>query len=99
ILNSWAAKTVFPSIIRLGADFSLNGTAYIAGGFSSGVIATMQAYNDGADTWSSKASQPTARFFGSSFGLRDRGFSVAGYDGSVERAEVAEYIDVQNVWL
>jgi hypothetical protein len=51
---------------------AINGVLYVVGGFTCcGKVATLEAYDPASDTWTTKASMPTATY----------GFGVAAING------------------
>lgn len=64
--DSWTAKASMPTGREEPSGEVINGVLYVAGGhpsggFSSGAIAVLEAYDPATNTWTSKAPMPTAR--------------------------------------
>lgn len=57
---------------------TINGIIYVAGGYNSGETSTLQAYNPVANTWTTLASMPGARYEGNGTGVINGQLYVAG---------------------
>jgi len=58
---TWVSRTPAPSIRADAAGDAIGTIVYVAGGYRTGFLDTLEAYDTVADTWSTKAPMPTAR--------------------------------------
>ena len=111
-LAAWAAvgvtwqgqKALLPTTVYGAAVAGYNGKIYVAAGghYDSGgnlvAFKGMQIYNIAADTWSSGADAPTARYYAAGAELGGKIYVMGGRDLSGPTNKVEVYDPVANSW-
>lgn len=103
--DTWSTKATMPTA-RVGlVAVSVNGIIYAIGGGSSGgynstPVATVAAYDPNSDTWSSKASMPSARnFLAAAIGYPIV-YVFGGSAGTTgDLATLDAYVPAKNAWV
>jgi N-acetylneuraminic acid mutarotase len=102
--DRWTSKAPLPVPLHHVGIGVIGSRLYVAGGYRrSGLsvwqpVATLYAYDPGADTWVERASMPTARG-ALSIAVHDgKLYAVGGYDGKANSAAVEVYDPARNVW-
>ncbi len=73
--------------------FVMNGIGFLATGYNSGILATVWAYDPGADQWTEKTSlEATARMDAVSFVIGGRGFLGTGQTGTIRLGDFWEFL-------
>ena len=83
--NTWTTKVSMPTQRALFGATSINGILYAAGGVSKVlnqfiVVATVEAYDPSTNTWTTKASMPTARYAFAGTAINGMLYAVGGFD-------------------
>jgi len=83
--NTWTTKASMPTPRGLFSATSINGILYAAGGVSHVlnqfiVVATVEAYDPSTNTWTTKASMPTARYAFAGTAINGILYAVGGFD-------------------
>jgi|GEM_PF-1400056 N-acetylneuraminic acid mutarotase len=97
----WVPRASYPGTGRMGAfTFVLDGKGYVAGGYNgSSAVAELWCYDPLTDTWSQRASLPSARRHGTSWTLNGRGYVVCGFGPTNQKTNtVLEYDPRTNTW-
>jgi hypothetical protein len=59
--NGWAPRTPMPTARTWLTSSVVNGIIYVIGGYNGAYLSTNEAYDPATNTWTTKASMPTAR--------------------------------------
>lgn len=97
----WVPRASYPGSGTMGAfTFVLNGKGYVAGGYNgSSATAALWCYDPLSNSWSQRASLPSARRHGTSWTLNGKGYVVCGFGPSNQRVNtVLEYDPVTDSW-
>jgi N-acetylneuraminic acid mutarotase len=102
--NSWTTRASMPTARdSLAAAFGADGNLYVFGGETGGqgtgpYLSTVEAYNPASNTWSTRASMPTARdFLAAAPGSDGLIYVVGGFNGS-DLSTVEAYNPATNSW-
>lgn len=98
---AWVPRASYPGTGTMGAfTFVLGGKGYVAGGYNgSSATSALWCYDPATNTWSQRASLPSARRHGTSWTLNGKGYVVCGFNGSNQRTNtVLEYDPVADSW-
>jgi len=86
--NTWTAKASMPTTRQLAAGGVIDGVFYVAGGLNSvgagphGIFGTLEAYDPTSNTWTAKATMPTARSAPAGAVLGNKFYVLGGSDGT-----------------
>ena len=96
--DTWATKADMPWLGRRYPTASaVDGKIYVLWGYSGGTLATNEEYNPVTDTWTTKASMPTARHYLASAVVAGKIYAMWGYNTSTS-SKNEEYDAVTNTW-
>jgi N-acetylneuraminic acid mutarotase len=102
--DRWTSKAPLPVGLHHVGIGVVGGRFYIIGGYSkSGLsvwnpVATVYAYDPAADSWTERASMPTARGALSVTEHDGKLYVIGGYDRKANNAQVEVYDPLHNVW-
>src|SRR2546426_11013375 len=102
--NTWATKTPMPTRRGNTAAGVVNGIIYVVGGqdFQNNCcivdLATLEAYDPAADTWTTKASMPTPRYDSAVAVVNGILYVVGGIAGATSVATVEAYDPTTDSW-
>jgi N-acetylneuraminic acid mutarotase len=100
----WTSKAPMPVGLHHVGIGVAGGRLYIIGGYSkSGLsvwnpVATVYAYDQTTDSWTERASMPTARGALSVTEHDGKLYAIGGYDRKANNAQVEAYDPLHNVW-
>jgi N-acetylneuraminic acid mutarotase len=107
--DTWSTKSsMLTSRANLGVARATNGKIYAIGGYNStivenhGILATNEEYNPETDTWTTKASMPTAREFVTVVAsMNGKIYAIGGIGGGGLNTSdiVEEYDPVTDMWI
>jgi N-acetylneuraminic acid mutarotase len=104
VIDRWTSKAPMPVGLHHVGIGVADGRLYVIGGYSkSGLsvwnpVATVYAYDPVTDSWSERASMPTARGALSVTEHQGKLYAIGGYDRKGNNAQVEAYDPVRNVW-
>lgn len=104
VTDRWTSKAPMPVGLHHVGIGVAGGRLYVIGGYSkSGLsvwnpVATVYAYDPTTDSWTERASMPTARGALSVTEHDGKLYAIGGYDRKANNAQVEVYDPVQNVW-
>lgn len=101
--NTWSSRAALPSPSReYAASVVTNGQIYVIGGQNNGstptYYSTVQAYNPLTNSWTTKASMPTARSGLAAVVVDGKIYAIGGEDGSYYYSRVEAYDPISNTW-
>lgn len=102
--DRWASKAPLPVGLHHVGIGIVGGRLYVIGGYSkSGLsvwnpVATVYAYDSATDSWTERASMPTARGALSVTEHDGKLYALGGYDRKANNAQVEVYDPLHNVW-
>ncbi|NJN70951.1 MAG: galactose oxidase [Nitrospira sp.] len=102
--DQWTAKAPMPIGLHHVGIGVAGGRLYVIGGYSkSGLsvwnpVATVYAYDPATDSWTERASMPTARGALSVTEHDGKLYAIGGYDRKANNAQVEVYDPLHNVW-
>ncbi len=102
--DRWASKAPLPVGLHHVGIGVAGGRLYVIGGYSkSGLsvwnpVATVYAYDPTTDSWTERASMPTARGALSVTEHDGKLYALGGYDRKANNAQVEVYDPLHNVW-
>lgn len=102
--DRWSSKAPLPIGLHHAGIGVVEGRLYVIGGYSRSMfsvrnpVATVYAYDPVRNTWTERASLPTARGALSVTELDGKLYAVGGYDGKGNNAQVEVYDPVSNAW-
>lgn len=102
--DRWTSKAPLPVGLHHVGSGVVGGRLYIIGGYSkSGLsvwnpVATVYAYDSATDSWSERASMPTARGALSVTEHEGMLYAIGGYDRKSNNAQVEVYDPARNQW-
>lgn len=104
VTNMWTSKAAMPTARYGHAVGVVNGILYAVGGCSGsgfcgvGPLTTVEAYDPATNTWTTKASMPTARDGLAGGVVNGILYAVGGYSEGFDLATVEAYDPTTNTW-
>jgi N-acetylneuraminic acid mutarotase len=102
--DQWTAKSPMPTGLHHVGIGVVGGRLYVIGGYSKSGLsvwnpaATVYAYDPATDSWTERASMPTARGALSMTEHDGKLYAIGGYDRKANNAQVEVYDPLHNVW-
>ncbi|MBX3320273.1 MAG: hypothetical protein KF890_10370 [Nitrospira sp.] len=104
VADQWSSKSPLPVGLHHVGIGVVSGRLYIIGGYAkSGFsvwnpVATVYAYDPASDSWTERASMPTARGALSVTEHNGKLYAIGGFDRTANNAQVEVYDPVRNEW-